>query len=608
MPEAIERRVTEALHRFRSELHPRDREGEFRGVPGAKVLAAIARAQRLQRIESKLRLRRDNGEAHLAPRITNVQRARQDAEATLTAAGHHLTPMGDVHPVDGVIHAQTPEEKQSFWEVQRADTRNALIAATDPQTREMLQRHLDRLGGEDRDAPLPGERVAGAGAVVNGRAGRWVTALGKMVHVPHNEEWLGRGSEGSVLRSPAGTTDVFRDGVLVSTSGKRATHPDVIRPRRGVTVDPAPEPDPDPEPSPVAGEGGDTSGRRLPPTPDDPPVVPIEDTAPVDPLAARRERAANLAAARHQAEITELPPEPTEAVVPGSLKGTDLTTVHPRSIDTELARMWEGQSRVKARIRFLMSPRSPWRPESERETAERDEERAQEEAHLRDMQAASDPLEAEFERRGGWARYFLVQNGNGHVHSSTECSTCVRPHINSRGRWTNGTDFAWLPDLAAKTEQQMVAEHGESACSVCFPSAPSMYEQMRAAGQLSTTERRTRAEQEARAAERAERQAAKDAKAITNPDGSALRTSDAGVIRTLVTARKELVDLIARVTVTQRIADNGGDTGHTRRLDAYKTDLVNIRAAIAHKLGVSEDEVMAELQPKADRKIRTMNY
>ena len=60
-----------------------------------------------------------------------------------------------------------------------------------------------------------------------------------------------------------------------------------------------------------------------------------------------------------------------------------------------------------------------------------------------------------------WSRFFLVTNSNGHIHSSMHCSTCQ-----------HDTQFAWLPELAALTETDAVAEYGEILCSICFPSAP----------------------------------------------------------------------------------------------------------------------------------------
>jgi hypothetical protein len=75
----------------------------------------------------------------------------------------------------------------------------------------------------------------------------------------------------------------------------------------------------------------------------------------------------------------------------------------------------------------------------------------------------TDPLDEEFKSRGGWNRYYLVTNNNGHVHREMHCSTC-RP----------STQYVWLIDLADCDEKAMVAEHGERACTVCFPDAPTM--------------------------------------------------------------------------------------------------------------------------------------
>jgi uncharacterized small protein (DUF1192 family) len=61
----------------------------------------------------------------------------------------------------------------------------------------------------------------------------------------------------------------------------------------------------------------------------------------------------------------------------------------------------------------------------------------------------------------GWDRFFLVANTNGHIHTSTSCSTC-----NYR------TQFVWLVELAALTVDDALEEYGSILCSVCFPDAP----------------------------------------------------------------------------------------------------------------------------------------
>jgi hypothetical protein len=67
----------------------------------------------------------------------------------------------------------------------------------------------------------------------------------------------------------------------------------------------------------------------------------------------------------------------------------------------------------------------------------------------------------EFERRGGWLRYFLVTSSVGHVHRGMDCSTCH-----------DTTTYAWLVDLADCDEDAMIREYGTKACTTCFPKAP----------------------------------------------------------------------------------------------------------------------------------------
>lgn len=57
----------------------------------------------------------------------------------------------------------------------------------------------------------------------------------------------------------------------------------------------------------------------------------------------------------------------------------------------------------------------------------------------------------------GWSRFFLVK----HIHSNLHCSSF---------RYT--TVVKWLPSVSGLTEVEAVAEHGETLCTICFPSAP----------------------------------------------------------------------------------------------------------------------------------------
>jgi len=63
--------------------------------------------------------------------------------------------------------------------------------------------------------------------------------------------------------------------------------------------------------------------------------------------------------------------------------------------------------------------------------------------------------------RSPWTRAFLVINSNGHVHSSMSCSTCF-----------DTTRYNWLVQYSNDDEVTIVADAGQDACTVCYPSAP----------------------------------------------------------------------------------------------------------------------------------------
>jgi hypothetical protein len=63
---------------------------------------------------------------------------------------------------------------------------------------------------------------------------------------------------------------------------------------------------------------------------------------------------------------------------------------------------------------------------------------------------------------GCWNRaYLVIGSGDGHVHSSRNCSTCFAT-----------TQFEWITNLSAADESEIVEAAGRTACTVCYPSAP----------------------------------------------------------------------------------------------------------------------------------------
>lgn len=75
------------------------------------------------------------------------------------------------------------------------------------------------------------------------------------------------------------------------------------------------------------------------------------------------------------------------------------------------------------------------------------------------VRAALEPGEAEWDRRNGWTRFYIVPGG--HIHSSTRCHS-LKPT----------TRIGWLPELSGRDEAAAVAEHGALLCTHCYPSAP----------------------------------------------------------------------------------------------------------------------------------------
>ena len=153
----------------------------------------------------------------------------------------------------------------------------------------------------------------------------------------------------------------------------------------------------------------------------------------------------------------------------------DLTTATPVEIDTALAeiysrlyKVWDAldvnATHIKDVEKGLVKYREGNRSYSSytQEALDRLEaKRADLQAEASQIRAETLPYDAEYTRRGGWTRFFLVQNNGGHIHSSTACSTCFPT-----------TRFGWLPQESGQDEAAAVAAHGAILCTVCFPSAP----------------------------------------------------------------------------------------------------------------------------------------
>jgi hypothetical protein len=96
-----------------------------------------------------------------------------------------------------------------------------------------------------------------------------------------------------------------------------------------------------------------------------------------------------------------------------------------------------------------------------------------------------------------WTRFYPSQTkSHPHIHRSLSCKTLHRTTV-----------MMWAPQMSGTTEAEAVAELDEALCSVCFPSAPVALHNYES--------KRSRAERDARATEKAARDAVKAAKSLT---------------------------------------------------------------------------------------------
>ena len=182
-----------------------------------------------------------------------------------------------------------------------------------------------------------------------------------------------------------------------------------------------------------------------------------------------------------------------------------------------------------------------------------------------------------------WNRAFLVKASNGHVHNSQGCSTCFPT-----------TEFAWLPQLSGADEDEIVEAAGETACTVCYPSAPAevLNRPTTIVTADKTAKEAARAEREAK---KAERDAKRLAKAATKSGESLIVPDDWDADRveridTEHTARREWNSAQQDMAwVVARQPERAVRYAERQRL---------IEEALAEKYGVSVEVMRAELLVK----------
>jgi hypothetical protein len=309
-----------------------------------------------------------------------------------------------------------------------------------------------------------------------------------------------------------------------------------------------------------------------------------------------------------------------------------LTEKTPADIDEQLGALWdrihEAEQRKRGAVAHLSDLRTGRRyrqPATEgqlaRAAAAVDAAEATRAAAAVDAAEATlvglldqtEPLNAEYQRRGRWARFFrVVTSGEGHVHSSMNCHTCYPT-----------TRYMWLPSLSGKGQDEAVDAYGSEMCSICFPTVlthPS-YQTRGAIAEASAARR---------AQENAARQAIKDAKGITNPDGTPVLlgrgryrdrigsavTAERELISRLVDLRTDMTDdaIEAHVTLWARTRrDSPPDpqaaaNEHRARLlerrAETEADIAVLTQALSHKAHLTPEELAASVEERVARKTR----
>lgn len=196
------------------------------------------------------------------------------------------------------------------------------------------------------------------------------------------------------------------------------------------------------------------------------------------------------------------------------------------------------------------------------------------------IDAELDAIGAEFTRRGGWTRAFVVPGG--HAHTSTACSTCYPT-----------TRFALIPRMSGMDESAIVEEAGERACTVCYPSAP--VETLRRPTRLFT------ADEEAENAAREERAAARAAKAAEAIEVEGLHEHH-GRAHTFKTERA-LSNFVSanlkNLHVWAGLYEANAKPGEHPSAPEWREDAHRAVEALAERRGVDASELLAELDGKA---------
>ena len=198
-----------------------------------------------------------------------------------------------------------------------------------------------------------------------------------------------------------------------------------------------------------------------------------------------------------------------------------------------------------------------------------------------------------------WNRAFYVPAG--HVHKSRDCSTCY-----------DSTEFTWLPKYSGGSEEEIVNDAGEEACTVCYPSAPA--EVLNRPSVIVTADKIAKAEAKAeREIAKAQREAKRIASSPTRDGGTlVIRTGEQKTRYDSETRQFIKLDTFqweelktertARIWYVDKLSYFGSKS--EEQIEIIRESCEVIVSALAEKHGVEPEVVRNELNKKVEARIK----
>jgi hypothetical protein len=273
----------------------------------------------------------------------------------------------------------------------------------------------------------------------------------------------------------------------------------------------------------------------------------------------------------------------------------DLITATPAEIDTEIARIEVQAADAYTRLKFTRQDIAQYdKAQSEgrsyfgRSIEILNDRRDQ---ALADMAAAREarlPLDTEYIKRGGWTRYFVVDNNNGHLHTSTGCQNTYAT-----------TSWVWMTGMSGMTRAEAVEQGGSLTCLSCFPDFREEIESGREPRFETPRMRKTREEREAAAAKKAEKARKAAANAVYGEDGEPLQLPDyfgqMKVVKSEIAANRQVME------AATDLACYGAD--HPSAATWNKVIELGL-PALARKRGTTVEQERAAVEAKVAKKLK----